>query len=328
MGRLEGFKDVVRGMLNDGVTHSEMVVALREAVLSVAEKMPKIHVAICGTHGGYGYSKGFEKYLDENGVDRDDVWCTCHRKDIVPYIGAYGAVCFALYPEVARMVEMYLESGSNAERVVSGLVKVGRSRRGKQKIHERYKAIVEKGVFGEEECTSFFSVIAPYHDACSYTRESVDVCYERAVATYTKDEMEGMDTLAEVGCTGEEVEAMLEEFATDKRQEAAYGRDDWRGGEDGGYMDFEEAIAKYGLDHWAIWLSQYELDPTTMRYIKNKGVEVVPQVDPQVDPQVVHMKMGLMFASSPYCKLVIAEVFQLLDWKIKEYDGLESIVVA
>lgn len=117
---------------------------------------------------------------------------------------------------------------------------------------------------------------------------------------------------------------------------------------DGTPMNFLDAVNTYSQYNTCIWCyDNNRFDHTAMKFIYNrlsyletsipKKHMVVANTDIMnedvdirselvtVDIESVYVELGLLCAAGPGCRLQIAEVPSLLEWKISEYDGLETI---
>lgn len=115
---------------------------------------------------------------------------------------------------------------------------------------------------------------------------------------------------------------------------------------DGTPMNFLDAVHKFSQYNPCIWsYDNNRFENTAMKFIydrlayletegKRKYV-VVANTDIMaedarsellpIDIDSVYVELGLLCAAGPGCRLQIAEVPSLLEWKIADYDGLETI---
>lgn len=88
---------------------------------------------------------------------------------------------------------------------------------------------------------------------------------------------------------------------------------------------FGEAIQKMGgKSGWSIWTQQRFYDAIAMKYlIENPLLNL--HLDADANIARFEEAMGLLFASTIYCKLAIEEIPALVGYEIVEYDGLETV---
>lgn len=87
-------------------------------------------------------------------------------------------------------------------------------------------------------------------------------------------------------------------------------------------MTFLDSIKQYGENSEVIWMHQSHLDKLAMRYLafNTPETEIVPD-------EQIYETLGLMGASGKYACLQFAKVPMGLSWRIREYDGDETVVV-
>lgn len=106
---------------------------------------------------------------------------------------------------------------------------------------------------------------------------------------------------------------------------------------------FLRSIEKYGFESSLHWCQQTYYDQDVIQYLLNKYKYIKKNEDSQVvydcvtetyiltdNALIAQMEetFGLLCASGPYAKLCIAEIPDLVDYKIGEYDGTENVYVA
>lgn len=116
---------------------------------------------------------------------------------------------------------------------------------------------------------------------------------------------------------------------------------------DGSPMNFLDAVHTFSQYNPNVWLyDNNRFEHTAMKFIYDrlshletsggKKSPVVANTDimddtgqrgelVSIDMDSIYTELGLLCAAGPGCRLQIAEVPSLLDWKICEYDGLETI---
>lgn len=115
---------------------------------------------------------------------------------------------------------------------------------------------------------------------------------------------------------------------------------------DGPPMNFLDAVHKFSQYNPCVWYyDNNRFDHTAMKFIYERLAQlettgakkrvVVANTDAMAegesrelvaaDMDATYNELGLLCAAGPGCRLQIAEVPSLLEWKISEYDGLETV---
>ena len=90
--------------------------------------------------------------------------------------------------------------------------------------------------------------------------------------------------------------------------------------------DFYQKIRELGEENEKIWEAQHHLDHNIMICLHRRCLRG-SSIEQQDKLPAAHQAFGLVCASGAYCRLAVREVPQLVEWAIREYDGLESVVI-
>lgn len=354
---MEKLTDVVKELvLEYGISHDKIVKHVRSTVMDISKDLPKIGVLYNKCHGGFGLSKQFIEFVYDN---RSDIceYSYKARTDYVQYIKPFGESYLAKYKAMRRMMMVY--TYYNIKSYVSCAISTYYKGKQIQKYENQlgeFQACVDTPSFqgdivlGGEDTDMYHMLQKRGFDIYGYTKESYErVCEElaRRIEVNKTDKQKTVDD-AKANIDDAQwcaiyndlepiVHQMIEESNT--RYETLKK-----------YKCFASALEEVGDCDPFIWsmLKDYKFDAYAMRYLRIKhqdyeaetmfpeGEEKVEFYDYLLTHSLVKLSepmyqqlitdVGLVCASSKYCNLAICEVPQYVDWRIHEYDGLESVV--
>ena len=262
-------------LLNQGVSQSSMLSAIKRALKQEVLKLPKTKILYNDCYGSFLLTDHFVgfAYSRQQGSQRHTIAQYPERIFPVPHVVAYGQQVAAMYPWVVCAVFNYMY----------------------YKLEEVFKHIRH---MRKEMATA---------------RDIINIISN------------------EYGFNKSIVQSMLDS-------------NDNRISNDGVPMNFLDAIDKLSQYNPSIWCYDNRFEHTAMKFIYDRlsylesrvtrKYVVVANTDIMADARSellptdidsVYMELGLLCAAGPGCRLQIAEVPSLLEWKISEYDGLETI---
>ena len=313
-------REAVELVVNAGFTHKDLLREIRAALKETSDKLEMREVLYCGSYGGFEYSKEFARFLhDGHDHDPEEPPDRC----VIEELGEFGRDMQTKYPKIHDMVSRYcaMDLDSAFHKVAMIVTSVRELAAIRELIETRLSTASDDEFF--EGPSGDAAVVHAWQLALDMdlSRHSKAALLDACDADIAKHEAcirESQEKLASTFST-ECVLAMIHSCVTRRSAAAASSEK---------LDSFADAIARYGLDDSDLWRCQAYFDVNAMRFLAGRN-HALPLFD--VDEQQLHknvdIEVGLLFASTRYCKLKVARVPQVLGWKVVQYDGKESIRV-
>lgn len=318
-------------VINHKIKHKTIINEIRKALLEESNKLPKLYVVYCGSHGGYGYSNQFKNFINDSKSTIDDDYPNSYRINVLEHILEFGKKCCEDYPIIANMIR--IDILYDLSKIINNVYRTIQLKQDINSIKNNLETVMNTDIneFGSDIGQICFWII----QSNTFNIKEIKI-YEKnhiinVMNTKIKEiESEIHSIIKESKTDVSDYDSIMEsfEFEYDEEKEELqkpyYMRKKWDKYDDkqesicGSYIEFIDAIKLYGQDHWRIWKCQEHIHENTMRYLLFKKINITTDLD-------IDLLMGLLCASNPYCHLKIGEVPQIIDWRITEYDGLESI---
>ncbi len=333
---IEQFRSIAKTLVKyHALKHSQLKQELFDTIKQLSNELPTIQILYNDTYGGYGYSKDYERFkknvkLPPSNINYNGIFAS--RVQEVKYIKEYGKYCKGKYPLVAQMIATY--KSRDLGNIFWQVISVKNHETDLNNLQATLKTIIDTPdtSFGSESDVHYVY----FHNfeiqkVEKYNKESLVLwCLQKKteIAKELEDKICNIHTL--LGKCADFIiknyEVMFEE---EKSQEEIpwYDKKKWHeklSPKNGlRRKSFTEAIEDYGESHFAIWKCQLHYKEVVMRFLL-KHPDVIPL---ESSNDCDDLDVGLLCASSAYCKLKIDDVPQLLDWSIGEYDGLEQVII-
>lgn len=334
-------------IVKHGVKHKHIISKIHDTLVKEAANLPKIQVLYNNAYGGFEYSEQFMDFVhqfrpSDNVYDEYNKNArVCNVQHIIPF----AKHCLTMYPYIEDL--LYLYEHYNLSNVLDIVVDVVNTKRYITKLRNRIDVYTElhgnkkyhgNTIVDDEIITrdppkqSLIGFPAyKYLHYISLTQEKINTSKSRIDKNVTKG---GLLIGSNVF---DDMTTIVKQLVDDDVQ--------YRNVSPSLRTTFLTAIKKYGEQDHYIWVnSSNNYNEKAMRYllIKKKEIEQLPEPKDGMiyDFLITHdylpinqsvydgmlMKFGLICASDIYCSLKIGEVPALVDWKIEEYDGSETLV--
>jgi hypothetical protein len=352
-------KDIVDNTLTlvteHGVSHRDIVSAIRSALRNKSKELPPIKVLINKCYGGYQINEAFKAFVmgavghDEAWIE-DDIGITKDsRVEYTKYIVPFASHLLSVYPFMWSALYMYwkysMERVCNFANSWIQSQKIVRMTEGK--IHRLRELIDNPLMHGKRTYTNNNDMKSislsdlRYKDIRNLRLEGLTMeSYKQGLSElleYLGNKVEDCQTYYLEGCTliGEDrfkdIIHFFEENTTIPLPRMT---------------SFVQAIGKYGLEaykHCVVAGTQFDSQAMTYIFAKLNASAVECQsgdftFDAILGTQIVDVdealklkameSFGLDCAGGLSSMLAIAEAPNLIDWNIKEYDGKEAIICA
>jgi len=361
---MDEFRAIVKKLvLEKAYRHSELVKEIRTIIEEQSKNGPFVNVLYCASYGSYGYSSEFQKFIkgngeinEDNGCDDDndsdsfdDDYC-CNPKCRVDHallIPSFAKTILGSFPVIKSMIEKYF--AYKLDKVVENVKKYNHNKQSAiniQKLVEHFSN-TPGSCFGDidTDYSKNFLTVSDFtfkkhvgEFNLNMARKATFIrAAQDAVQVHQKYMETHLKSFSELGLNQGMIECMIEtvdwKFPEEEAElkKSKYARRIWtkklENQDDYKKMSLLEAVHYYGENHWAVWECQSTFSRIAMRFLvrfPDLFKEIV--LDDDVNEKML-LKAGLAFASSSSCTLQVHKVPELMDWKIHEYDGLESIQV-
>ena len=331
-------------IVNQGVKHKHIITHIHDTLVKEAANLPKIQVLYNNAYGGFEYSRHFRDFVHQSSSSCD-VYDDKTRVSCVKYIIPFAKLYLEKYPYIKDL--LYLYEHYKLSKVIDIVVSVVHNKQYITKLRNRIDVYDEllnnKKYHGDEVVNDDIIDRDPpkkdligcpaykYLHFISLTQEKISRTQSIIEKNITKgSSLIGHDVF-------DDMTSIVRQIVDD----------------DGLYpkvspshpSTFLKAVEKFGEQDYKIWIKNSKFNEKVMRYllIKKKDVEQLPEakdgmiydflithdylpIDHSVYDSMVN-KFGLQCASGLYCSLVIGEVPALVDWKIEEYDGQETLII-
>lgn len=351
---IELFKLCVKELtVKHNVKHSKINNIVRDVILNEGKNLPPVNVLYCGSYGGFEYSTTFMEYAKNSSHTQscDLEEYMLYRTKYVDFLKGFGLECFQKYPIIGKMIKTYhiWELGEAMQKIVT-LKNTNNFLKDVNRIIDQFQNLDENDFGTLSELPLAYSNKFTYRthvDEFKLKKASKNAYLNSAMQCKHK-QLENisdiLDKLTDMGFTANIIEAMTAsldcKFPEEKIEykKPHYARRNWRkkpeNNPDDIYnvcMNIVEAIDYYKEEHWAIWECQHHYDAQAMRFLllhpdlladcQSTDIKEIKDITD------MYTRIGLLFASTFYCTLKIQEVPALVNWRVTEYDGLESVIV-
>lgn len=325
--------------------HTTLLKEIRAALLQEAEKYPKVPVLYCASPGGYKYSLPFEEFLFTQQKNKQFTSSQPYYDRLmhVSAVKDFGMKCGGTYPFIRKIVLLYttFEIGHVCE-CIGTLLSCERDIDIVKASYEIVKAAPES-CFGEKtEIPPYIGTLYISNNqpvAYDFTREALLLACKNKLKLLEDRRHTALGVI--VSKLGRQVwEENIEDILKAVDARFVEDRPSWSpdnikrdsrwSGSPKRKTSFIDAVKLYGEEHPAVWHCQNQFDFRVISFLFMTGMvaklERVLVSKKDIDDQI-YMHLGLLFASGPFCRLAIHMVPQFLEWKIGEYNGLETIYV-
>jgi translation elongation factor EF-G len=315
-----------------GVDHKKIKKEIYDGLRVLSEKLPKKQVLYNCVHGGYDYAKQFSDFIEED-IEYYG-YSKATRVAHVEKVKAFGNACKEKYPLVIKLIAIH--NKYHLKQVFYYAWKLKDAHKALSRFASIYDTVLNttEDFFGTVENVEYISYIPDFkvENVSKYSKQAL-IQYIAKITNEKKDEIQNSYSKMKQLVTDDICNLVLENYDTVFDEERLdtnckwYEKKNWteRMVENQGSvkLTFIDAIDYYGESHFAIWKCQEHYNDKVMRFLLKHHEKFAVECS----RSCTNLEVGLLFASGAYCKLSIGEAPQILSWKIKEYDGLESIVV-
>lgn len=334
---------------NQQIPHTEIFHAIRKKLVDASKDIPNVKVLYSASYGNYCYSKDFQQYLSKT---RGDTFCTCRRTGDVQYIESYGRELSTTYPLLFDMIYLY----KHYTKVICDLSTLKATQRNlhyfKQNLDSIKSTLHDSSEYGDEIIYNvkedwWWNTEVDKKRIESFNKETLLVAKDYLTTRIQQCTAKYDNQIALIPISSDIVHRYLQKNYSDGSWR------DWRRNPNNmdELMSFIEAVAYYGVDHFAIWHCQPNFKSHAMlfmleaRSIDAKGLAIPDhqttgmlfdlfkndgsyiEISEDLANQT-YMDLGLLCASDAICDLKIAEIPALLEWQLDEHDGLERVSIA
>ena len=294
---MENYKKTILELIKK-YKHKDLVIELRNILISESKSkdLKPNRILYCNSYGNFEYSQAFMIFLNY-----DDIWID-DRIGVVKKLKEFGKDCILKYPEIARLVTIYnyydlgkvftdIKTIYIYENNLSYLMNLLEKTKNSNQTYGNSDEFIEDSLL--------------YHlDITKYTKLNIIISCEQAILILI-NKINDLKTCLK----NHNIKELLDFYSLHKTTYTYIG-----------FIEFADAPTK------SKWNYQKYYDAHAMQYI-----ELYPNIynynNIELTLANTHIEdIGLLYASTNNCLLKIKEIPALLDWRISEFDGLESII--
>ncbi len=274
-------------VLSHNTRPSDITKAISKRLQAEADSLPLLEVLYTDTYGGFQYSIEFEEYLTEQ------------RKD------AYHATSSPKILHMPADMSPFMTASEEVWRVYDC-------------VHIRPYGKMQ----AKKYPIAFATVLRFYH---------LDMdTLERHVSTlaYAESDPKDRETAQSVCDKANLPKGLVEECCQQINIMSTRRTTDWYM-EDRPRLDFQTFIDNKTEIDEELWRAQHHLHQEIMTALHKFQYDVDIYRSPGWEAYLeqAHKTFGLICASGLHCKLAIAHIPQIVEWKVGEYDGLERVCI-
>lgn len=326
---IANLRSIVKILIIDyKVPHKQIRNEIYKTVEELSSKLPKTKVLINTAFGGYEYSDEFLEFIKANKSTlppipddlKEQLTKSYYfdRLEYVYYIDSFGASCKTKYPFITKLIAIH--NKYKLPELYYQLNQVKYCTMEKERA-ENCMTIVNETPDTQFGAATIIEYLSLYDHTfqksiLKYTKESLFKCINEKHNTLIHNIESAKNTINTLLASAPHLITLFHDNWDVYPETSSHGRQ----------IDFVTSIQKNSEDDPNIWKSQQYYTNTIMYFLQEYQTqfEITPE---EITQYCTDNELGLLCASSTYCKLKIAEAPQLLYWKISEYDGKESICV-
>ncbi|GFR44423.1 hypothetical protein Agub_g5628 [Astrephomene gubernaculifera] len=358
--RLEAFRKLIEELVTlENHSHTTLSREISKVLEEASKGLPDVTVAYCGSYGGgFELSDDFCNYMEtakEANTDADGsigFHVSNWRVMVAACIPGFGRHCAATHPDLAALLRAYVQYDLDA--VFNSVFNLTWARSSASQARATLADVTglddTLDNFGENTDPPAYMVQCDDHSSGlrEYTKDSLLAKCEEVITSEDKKAEEVFQALLEQHSylTPDLLELMARDYEESKEALERSSADSNREKEWGNPWEFAKPYEAYSSSTtpWLMWKHQKQVNKHAMAFLMRHpdALPPVPALQPlptapaaadttssspsSTSSKRVDMLMGMLFGSTPSCKLRTARVPRLGGWQIDEYDGKESVV--
>jgi len=320
---MEGYFNILREtsitLLKNGIGQRQIFDIIRKALKDEVNNLPKQKILYCATYGGFGLTNDFAEFIYKDYDQNVDTEISYYPERVytVKFLEPYGKSLAEKYPIIMILVNNYLHYDLDDK--FRYLHRLRYKKQDLDNIKINKEKIINNTVFGDKELINETYYLQYPLNVEEYTKESLEIALTKLpnILELCESNINEIMSVLRETFIDEHIDQILEIISKTKYDNS---------------LIFHNAVKKYGELNPIIWnythdkfynsamiflLSQLKDTNQNQDLIKNNNIPIHDNL---------YLELGLTFAAEG-CKLGIAEVPANLDWKITEYDGLETVIL-
>jgi hypothetical protein len=316
---------------------ARLVARVRELAVAGSDGMPPVCVLYNGCHGGFGFSVAFERFSSIVGSGRASRACDA---DAHTTLKRFARSMLARFPAFDRHMRAFHKY--RLGEVMTAVKDLGESARARPDL-VRKVAYVERLLETTDRALSGTETEIPSDRVLRFCADSYLDCFDdaqlREILALLRAHIARTDA-------GEYANADLLDPAALRSCERFQRERERAGGDDeaGDALSFADQLAETGEFCWdrQRFFSKADMQFTAWLLLRSEPAQWIELGDYDLEGQVFDYSpgffqkhgmreqdalefVGRMLASGAWCRLSVADVPALSDWRIGAYDGLESV---
>lgn len=340
---MDNLKNIINELITSH-THTEIIDEIRNIITKKSASLPSKKILYNSIYGDYNISRYFLKYC---GINTSDFNNKEYRNFFASKIEDFGEHISMKYPDIFEMVYIYVKyiAVFHKFRELDKLMKI------KANIIYNIKFINNHTKYGLlTQLPKYFSINYKFTDSIlnCYSKDIIDTIKDKLISDNNMLESQINDLISylhkdninkDLICHILEIMSYLfpEELENNIYFKSSEYHLDYP-------IDFLDKIKQYGTKSLMLWKNQQYFDEIFIRIILLNKRNNVSQDNKEylIDSfkndgsilefdetilEKVYTQIGLLCASGNNCKLNITHIPALVDWDIKETEGLEYVYI-
>ena len=303
-------------LIKNGMGQKQIFDIIRKTFKDQVNNLPKQKILYCTTYGGFGLTNEFCEFIYKDYDQNKNIEISYYPERVytVKFLEHYGKSLAETYPIIAILINNYLHYDLDTK--FRHFHRLKFKKLDLEIININKQKIINNNVFGDKELLNnnlLYSI-----NVEEYTKKSLDRALNNIpnVLELCESNINEIMSLLKETFTDEQIDQILHIISDIKYRNNS--------------LSFHNAVKKYGELDPIIWNYTYDRFYNSamiflLSQIKNKNQDLIKNDIISINDNL-YLEIGLTFAAEG-CKLGIAEIPANLDWKITEYDGLESVVL-